>query len=375
MSKRDYYEVLGVERSASQEEVKKAYRKLAFKYHPDKNPGDKEAEERFKEVVEAYEALSDAQRRAAYDQFGHAGVGAGAGAGGPFGGFGGEGLDLSDALRAFMRDFGGFDLGDLFGGGGRGRGRTRVRKGRDLQARVELSLEEIAHGAEKQIRVNKLVRCRTCGGSGAAEGSGKTTCDACRGSGQIRHVQRSLLGQFINVSECHKCSGEGVIVERPCGDCRGTGTVRGSETVKVRIPAGASAGNYINVQAGGDAGERGAPPGDLYVVIAEAEHRLFERHGNDVLVDVPLTYAQLALGTKLEVPTLDGKVLLKVPAGTPSHKVFRLKGKGIPRLNAYGRGDELVRVVAWVPERVNRQEAELLKELDKSLAGRVPRLD
>jgi molecular chaperone DnaJ len=197
MSKRDYYEVLGVERSASQEEVKKAYRKLAFKYHPDKNPGDKEAEERFKEVVEAYEALSDAQRRAAYDQFGHAGVGAGAGAGGPFGGFGGEGLDLSDALRAFMRDFGGFDLGDLFGGGGRGRGRTRVRKGRDLQARVELSLEEIAHGAEKQIRVNKLVRCRTCGGSGAAEGSGKTTCDACRGSGQIRHVQRSLLGQFI----------------------------------------------------------------------------------------------------------------------------------------------------------------------------------
>jgi len=375
MTQRDYYEVLGVERSASKEEIKKAYRKLAFKYHPDKNPGDKEAEERFKEVVEAYEVLSDAERRAAYDQFGHAGAKAGAGAGSPFGGFGGEAFDLSDAPRAFMRDFGGFDLGDLFGGGGRGGARARVRKGRDLQARVDLTLEEIAHGAEKQIRVNKLVRCGTCGGAGAAAGSRKATCDVCQGTGQIRHVQRSLLGQFINVSECHKCGGEGEIIEAPCADCRGTGTVRGSETVKVRIPAGASSGNYINVHGGGDAGERGAPPGDLYVVIAEKEHKLFERHGNDVLVDVPLSYTQLALGTKLEVPTLDGKVLLKVPAGTPSHKVFRLKGKGIPRLNAYGRGDELVRVVAWVPDKVNRREADLLKELDKSLADRVPRVD
>jgi molecular chaperone DnaJ len=377
MSKRDYYDVLGVDRNASNDEIKKAYRKLAFKYHPDKNPGDKQAEENFKEASEAYEVLHDAEKRGLYDQYGHAGVGGaasgGAGPGG-FGGFGAQGFDLSDALRAFMRDFGGFGMDEMFGGGG-GRGGQRVRKGRDLQARVSLTLEEIAAGVEKQIKVNKLVACKACSGSGAASGSRSVTCDTCQGTGQVKHVERSILGQFINVSECQRCGGRGTIVESPCDDCRGTGQVRGSETVKVRIPPGVSEGNYITVSGGGDAAERGGPAGDLYVVIEEKEHGRFERHGNDVLLDLPLSYTQLALGTKLEVPTLDGNVLLKVPSGTPSHKVFRMKGKGIPRLNRYGRGDQLVRVIAWVPNKVSRKESELLKELEKTLSEKLPRMD
>jgi molecular chaperone DnaJ len=376
MSKRDYYEVLGVDRNASKDEIKKAYRKLAFKFHPDKNPGDKAAEESFKEATEAYEVLNDPEKRSVYEQYGHAGF-AGAGAGGqsPFGG-GFGGFDLSDALRAFMRDFGGFGGGfdDMFGGGrsARGGGR-RNRRGRDLQLKVELTLAEIAAGAEKQIRVNKLVGCSTCKGSGSRSGE-TVTCDVCNGTGQIRHVQRSILGQFINVSECHKCNGTGSSVVDPCPDCNGTGQVRGSETVKVSIPAGVSSGNYITVRGGGDIGEKGGPSGDLYVIIDEVEDELFERHGNDVLIDLPVTYTQLALGTSIEIPTLDGTVKFKVPSGTPSHKIFRMKGKGIPRLNSYGRGDQLVRVVAWVPGKVSKKEAELLRELDKSLADRAPKL-
>jgi len=370
MSKRDYYEVLGVDRNAAKDEIKKAYRKLAFKYHPDKNPGDKAAEESFKEATEAYEVLNNPERRSLYDQYGHAGLGgAAAGGRGPFGQGGPAGFDLSDALRAFMRDFG---FEDMFGGGG-ARSAARSRRGRDLQIRVELTLVEIATGVEKSIRVNKLVKCQTCSGSGSK--SGRTvTCDVCGGTGQIRHVQRSILGQFVNVTECHKCGGAGMTVADPCGECNGTGQVRGSETVKVKIPAGVSAGNYINVRGGGDVGERGAPAGDLYVIIAEAEDDLFERHGNDVLIDLPLTYTQLALGTRVEIPTLDGKVAFKVPAGTPSNKIFRMKGKGIPRLNSYGRGDQLVRVLAWVPDDVTKEEARLLKELDKSLSARAPKV-
>jgi molecular chaperone DnaJ len=376
MSKRDYYEVLGVDRNAAKDEIKKAYRKLAFKYHPDKNPGDKEAEEKFKEASEAYEVLNDPERRSRYDQFGHSGLsGAGAGAQGPFGAGGFEGFDLSDALRAFMRDFGGGFGGfeEMFGGGRPGGGRARRRGGRDLQLKVKLTLKEIATGTEKQIRVNKLVQCNTCKGSGSQ--SGKTvTCDVCGGAGQVRHVQRSLLGQFINVSECQRCSGTGSVVSDPCRDCNGTGQVRGSETIKVKIPAGVSSGNYITVRGGGDIGERGGPKGDLYVIIEEAEDKRFQRHGNDVLIDLPLTYSQLALGTRIEIPTLDGSAMFKVPPGTPSHKIFRMKGKGIPRLNSYGRGDQLVRVVAWVPEKLSKKEEQLLKQLDESLADRLPKL-
>jgi molecular chaperone DnaJ len=374
MSKRDYYEVLGVDRNAARDDIKKAYRKLAFQFHPDKNPGNKDAEEKFKEATEAYEVLSDPEKRRLYDQYGHAGAGRGAGqdpfgAGGYGGGFGG--FDLSDALRAFMREFGGFGgFGGEFEGGG-----ARVRKGRDLQARVRLSLAEIAAGVEKQIRVTKQVPCKTCHGSGARDGSQASTCQSCQGTGQIKQVQRTILGQFINVVECHHCGGEGTIVRDRCKECSGEGVVRGTETVSVKIPAGVASGNYITVRGGGDAAGRGGRSGDLYVVIEEEEDDRFARHGNDVLIDVPLTYPQLALGTKLEVPTIDGKVLLKVPAGTPSHKVFRLKSKGIPRLDGHGRGDQLVRVVAWVPEKLSKKEEELLKELEKSLSGRAPRVE
>jgi molecular chaperone DnaJ len=382
MAKRDYYDVLGVDKNAAKDDIKKAYRKLAFKFHPDKNPGDKDAEENFKEATEAYEVLNDAEKRNLYDQYGHSGLG-GAGGQGPFGGgFGGfqGGFDLSDALRAFMRDFGGFGGGggggfeEMFGGGRQRSGGRRVRKGRDLQLKVELTLQEVADGVTKQIRVNKQVKCGDCSGSGSREGGELATCEVCQGTGQIKHVQRSLLGQFINVTECHQCHGEGVIVTDPCRSCNGSGVVRGKETVSVKIPPGVATGNYISVRSGGDMGERSGVAGDLYVIIEEKEDPLFERHGNDVLIDLPLTYSQLALGTKLEIPTLGGKVLFKIPAGTPSHKIFRMKGKGIPRLNSYGRGDQLVRVMAWVPDKVDKKETELLKQLDETLAGRLPRL-
>ncbi len=371
MNKRDYYEVLGVGRGAGKDEIKKAYRKLAVQYHPDKNPGNTEAEEKFKEATEAYEVLSDEEKRRIYDQVGHAGLGRGAGGQDPFGGFGGfQGFDLSDALRAFMREFGGFEGG--FAGAG---GAPRTRKGRDLQLRVRVTLAEVAKGVQKQIRVTRLLDCSECSGSGARGGAAPVKCDVCSGTGQIRQVQRTILGQFVNVADCNACGGEGTVVRDGCRECNGTGTVRGSETIQVKIPAGVSTGNYITVRGHGDAAGRGGRNGDLYVVIEEDEDPRFVRHDHDVLIDIPLTYTQLALGAKLEVPTLEGKVLLRVPPGTPSHKILRLKGKGIPRLNGHGRGDQLVRVVAWVPDRVSKKEEELLKELEKSLGDRAPRVD
>lgn len=370
MTKRDYYEVLGIDRSATTEEIKKAYRKNAMRHHPDRNPGNHEAEEKFKEATEAYEVLRDSEKRQLYDQYGHAGVSGRSGAEG-FGG--GVEFDLSDALRAFMRDFGGFgNFSDIFGSQTRSSPRSRHRAGHDLQVKVKLTLEDVAKGVEKQIKLKNLQRCAECRGSGAQPGSESKACDMCGGSGQIKHVQRSLFGQFVNVSECHRCHGEGRVIGTPCKECNGTGTVRGNETISVHIPAGVATGNYITVNGHGDAGERGGPRGNLYVIIEEIPHGMFERHGHDVLIDLPLTLTQLALGAKIEVPTLEGKVLLKVPPGTPSHKIFRLKGKGIPRLNSYGKGDELVRVFAWVPEKLSDAEKQLLKDLDKTLGKKVP---
>ncbi|MEJ2722761.1 MAG: molecular chaperone DnaJ [bacterium] len=336
----------------------------------ERNPGDKSAEEKFKEATEAYEVLRDPEKRALYDQHGHAGVSGARGAEG----FGyGADFDLSDALRAFMRDFGGFGFGDLFGGGAQSAGRPRHRHGRDLQVKVKLTLEEVAEGTEKKLKINSLVACSECKGSGAAPGSTSTICETCGGTGQVRHVQRSIFGQFVNVTECHRCEGRGRVIKEPCPACRGTGTVRGTETINVKIPAGVASGNYITISGGGDAGERGGPKGNLYVIIEERPHDLFERHGNDILMDLPSTISQLALGTRIEVPTLSGKVLLKIPPGTPSHKIFRLKGKGIPRLNSYGKGDQLVRVVAWVPDKLTKEERGLLEELDKTLSKKVPK--
>jgi molecular chaperone DnaJ len=372
MAKRDYYDVLGVSRGASTDEIKKAYRKQALKYHPDRNPGNKDAEEKFKEATEAYEVLRDSDKRSRYDQFGHAGV-TGAGAEG-FGGFSG-GFDLSDALRAFMRDFGGFGgFDDFFGAGtrGRGRGRRAAPRGNDLQVRLALRLGEIAKGVSKKIKVTKLVPCSKCEGSGSNEGSGKETCPTCHGTGEVRQASRSLFGQFINISTCSKCGGEGSIIKNPCPACGGEGRVKGSKSVEVKIPAGVTTGNYITLEGQGDVGPRGGSPGDLVILIEELEHEIFERHGEDILCDLPVSFSQLALGDRIEIPTLDGKAVLKIPPGTHSHKIFRLKGKGIPHLHSYGRGDQLVRLIAWTPQGLSKREREIFEELEKAVKDKPP---
>lgn len=372
MTKRDYYDVLGVGRDASTDEVKKAYRKLALKYHPDRNPGDKEAEEKFKEATEAYEILRDDEKRSQYNQFGHAGV-SGAGAGG-FGGFSG-GFDLSDALRAFMRDFGGFGgFEDIFGSGSRGgrRGGRAVYRGNDLKLMLKLSLREVAAGAKKKIKVTRLVTCSACDGSGAKRGSDKQTCPACNGAGEMRQVSRSLFGQFVNISTCPSCGGEGSIITDPCADCKGDGRNKGSKSIEVQIPAGVTSGNYITLEGQGDVGPRGGPPGDLIILIEELEDDIFERHGDDILCDLPVSFTQLALGTKVEIPTLDGKAVLKIPPGTHSHKIFRLKGKGIQHLNANWRGDQLVRLIAWTPQHLDKAAKAVFEDLESKIKEKPP---
>jgi len=373
MAKRDYYEVLGVARDATLDDVKKAYRKLALKYHPDRNPGNKEAEEKFKEATEAYEVLRDKEKRDRYDQFGHGGV-AGSGAGG-YEGFAG-GFDLSDALRAFMRDFGGFGFEDFFGGG-RGGGAPRGgavegMRGNDLQVRLTLGLREIATGVTKKIKVSRMVSCQRCRGTGVKEGSSKQTCPTCHGTGELRHVSRSVFGQFVNVRGCPDCGGEGAIISDPCAACGGEGRTGGEKSVEVKIPAGVASGNYLRLDGQGDAGPRGGPPGDLIILIEEAEDPVFERHGYDVVCDLPVSFAQLTLGARVEVPTLDGTAMLKIPAGSQSHKILRLKGKGIPHLNSYGKGDELVRLVAWTPQNLSREERETFETLERTVRERPP---
>ena len=360
MAKRDYYEVLGVARGASEDDIKKAYRKVAMQWHPDRNPGNHEAEGKFKEATEAYEVLRDPAQRARYDQFGHAATGTGAGHGGAegFGGF-----DLADALRAFMRDFGGDgSFEDLFGGGGRtrGPGGRGAASGDDLQVRLELTLEEIASGVEKKIRVKHLKRCETCAGRG---GTGESVCPQCKGRGQVRRVQQTMFGQFVNVSACPRCEGEGNVVANPCKTCGGDGRVSDSDTVSVKVPAGVAAGNYIPLRGMGDAGPRGGPAGDLVVLIEEKEHALFERHGDHLELDLPVSFTVLALGGKVETPVLGGGVAaMDVPAGTPSGHVVRLKNKGLPGLRG-GRGDLRVRLRVWVPTRLSQAEKKLLEEL------------
>lgn len=360
--RRDYYEVLGVERGADEAAIKTAYRKLALQHHPDRNPGDASAEEKFKEATEAYEVLKDPERRQRYDRFGHEAAGAG-GAGG-FGGAGFEGFDLSDALRAFMRDFGGGGGGfeDLFGGGGGG---ERVRRGSDLRVRLKLTLEEVDSGVKKTIQVKHKVACGTCEGSGAQKG-GKSTCATCGGRGQVRQVRSSLFGQFVNIGPCPKCHGAGSVIDKACLKCRGEGRLVDVSTVTVDVPPGIAEGNYIPLRGLGDAGPNGGPAGDLQVHIEEKEHDVFERDGDDLHVDVPLPVSKAALGGAIEVPLLgDATKSYTVPAGTQGGKTIRMAGLGLPRLRGRGRGDLFVHLQVWTPTKLSSRGRQLFEELSK----------
>ncbi len=369
MAQRDYYEVLGVERSASDGEIKRAYRKLAVQYHPDKNPGDITAEEKFKEATEAYEILKDPQKRRQYDQFGHRAFAQGAGAGGA-----GFGFDINDALRAFMRDFGGFGgvFDEMFGGGGGRRGPTR---GQDIRIKLPLTLEELASGVNKNIRIQRLVTCEECDGTGSEPGSQPGRCPACHGAGEVRQVSRSFFGQFVNISICSRCGGTGQIITNPCSVCKGEGRVRGSSTVNVKIPAGAAEGNYVQVPGMGHVGPPGGRPGDAAVFIEEKPHEHFTRDGDSLICEVPLSVCQAALGDQVDVPTLNGDHTVKVSPGTQSGKVVRLRGKGMPRLQGFGHGDQLVRFVVWIPTKLSAEEKELFEKLATMHGTKPPKGD
>ena len=361
-NKRDYYEVLGVDKNASADEIKKAYRKSAMKYHPDRNPGDKEAEEKFKELGEAYEVLSDADKKARYDQFGFAGVDPnyGGGAGGYGGGFGG---------------FGGFDFGDIFGdffggGGRRQNAQTAPRRGENVGARLELSFEEAAFGAEKEVAAQRIENCAVCNGSGSADGQIET-CSQCRGTGQIRTVQNIMGMQMQSTTTCPQCSGRGKIVKNPCNTCRGKGKVRRTQKIKVKVPAGVDDGQTVRLRGEGSVGANGGPNGDLMVDIYIKQHPIFERDGIHVYCEVPISFTQAALGGEIEVPTLDGKVKFEVPEGTQTGKLFTLSGRGIPAVNnPKRRGDHRFSVVVETPTRLTREQKELLRKLDDSLESK-----
>lgn len=379
MSKRDYYETLGVDKGSGDSEIKSAYRKKAMQYHPDRNPGDSSAEDKFKEATEAYEVLKDQKKRQMYDQYGHAGLGQG-GAGG-FGGFGGqgfEGFDLSDALRSFMRDFGGSGGGggsvfeEMFGMGGGG-GRQRRNRGEDLRIRVKLTLEEIAKGVEKKVKVNRLVGCNTCGSSGVAAGSSKQTCHHCKGHGQVRTLSRTFLGTVQQVTTCNACRGTGEIIADACKSCRGEGRVRGSSEVAINIPAGVSAGNYMTIDSMGNAATNNGESGDLIAVFEEIEHEHFERHGDHIICDLPISFTTAAMGGSVNVPILGGTAKLKIPAGSQPGKTLKMRGKGIPHLHRNGLGDQLVRLVVWVPTKLSSDDKDLLEKLEQSEAFVPPK--
>ncbi|MFZ5965579.1 MAG: molecular chaperone DnaJ [Bacillota bacterium] len=363
MSKRDYYEVLGVDKGADEQTIKKAYRKMAMKYHPDRNPGDKEAEEKFKEANEAYEVLGDQNKRARYDQFGHAGVGNG-GQGG-FDGFSGFGGGFDDIFG---------DIFDMFGGGGfsgRGRRKGGPEKGADLKYEMGISFEEAAFGVEKDITVSRHEACEHCHGTGAKPGTSKKTCSKCNGSGEIRYAQRTPLGQFVNVKTCDVCQGEGTIIETPCDKCHGSGKNLKDKKIHIKIPAGVDTGSIIPLRGEGEPGVKGGPAGDLYIVLRVRPHEIFQRDGNDVICEIPITFVQATLGDELIVPTLDGKVKYKIPEGTQSGTIFRLKGKGIPHIKGYGRGDHYVKVIVEVPKKLNESQKELLKKFADTMGEDV----
>ena len=360
--KRDYYEVLGLQKGASDYDIKKAFRKMAMKYHPDKNPGDKVAEEKFKEINEAYAVLSDPEKKEKYDRFGHAGVDPNSGFGGGAGGFGGFG-GFEDIFDMFGGAFGGF------GGGSRGRRNNGPRKGSDLQKAVTITFEEAAFGTKKEIRLNKYVKCKTCGGSGAAPGTSKKSCPKCGGTGEIRTAQRTPLGTFQSVSPCPDCNGTGEINETPCPDCGGSGKTRDNVTISVNIPAGVDNDSVIPIKGQGEPGVNGGPDGDLYIVINVEPHKIFERRGQDLWLEIPITFDQAALGDDIIVPTLEGKVSYKVPSGTQPDTIFRLKGKGIKSVRGNRKGDLYVKVNLEVPTKLNSKQKKAISAMAEKVTG------
>lgn len=361
---RDFYDVLGVARDAGPDDIKKAYRRLAMQYHPDRNNGDPTAADRFKEVAEAYEVLRDPQKRSQYDRFGRAGPG-------PQGGFGGMPFDLSEALSIFMRDFGGMGGFDAFFGGG-GRARREVRRGQDVRLTVRLTLAEVVTGVSRTVKLKTLLACEECGASGAKPGSRPRTCETCGGAGEVRRAQQSLLGQLIAVTPCPTCHGEGSVVDDPCDACRGDGRVRGDRQLEVEIPAGVEHGNYLTLRGRGHAGPRGGTAGGLHVVLEIEDDDRFERQGTELVHDLAVSFTQAALGSEIEVPTADGTATVSVPPGTQSGAVIRVRGQGLPPLRGGRRGDLHVRVQVWIPNRLTREERALLEQL-REIEGEPPR--
>lgn len=355
-TKRDYYDVLGVSRNATAEEIKKAYRRTAIKYHPDKNPGDKEAEEKFKEAAEAYEVLSDPEKRARYDRFGHQGVN---------GGFGGGGFSVEDIFANFGDIFENSPFSDFFGSSSSGR-RSARRKGTNLRIKLKLTLKEIATGVEKKIKVRRQVACKSCNGTGAKNGTSFVHCNTCNGTGQVKKVVHTMLGQMVSASTCYACGGEGKIISERCGICGGDGTTLEEEIIPIKIPAGVEDGMQLQMSGKGNFPPRGGVPGDLLIVIEEEEDPVLKREGINVHYDLYISFVDAALGTSVEVPTIDGKAKIDIAPGTQSGKVLRLRGKGIKELNGHGSGDQLVHINIWTPKNLTREERNLLEKLRDS---------
>jgi molecular chaperone DnaJ len=355
----DYYELLGVSKGASTDDIKKAYRKLALKYHPDRNKGSKKTEEQFKQVTEAYQILSDSEKRSIYDRYGDQGLSRGAAGTGGFGGF-----DFSDALEVFMRDFGGFGgLDDLFGGRQQRGGPRSAPQGQTIKVRVGVSLHEVVTGVVKTLKVAILDACERCSGSGSADGAKPTLCATCGGAGEVRQAQRTVFGQFISVVPCRACGGEGRVIERPCLVCHGEGRARSERAIKVEIPPGVTSENFITMRAEGNVGPRGGPRGDVLVLIEVEEDARFVRDGPHLRYELPITFSQAALGDEAEVPTVDGTVRLTIPKGIQSGDILRLRGQGLPELHGRGRGDQLVRILVWTPDRLTPEQEEVIRTL------------
>ena len=362
MSKRDYYEILGVNKSASADEIKKAYRKVAMQHHPDRNPGDKSAEDKFKEAAEAYEILSDTDKKAQYDRYGHAGVSSNGR------GFSGGGMNMEDIFSQFGDVFGEDLFGSFFGGSGtRGRtSRSRGIRGSNLRVKIKLTYEEIAKGVTKNIKVKKHVACNTCGGSGAKDKGSVQNCGTCGGSGQVRRVTNTFIGQMQTVTTCPTCNGEGTTITAKCSACKGEGRVYGEDAISIEIPAGVQEGMQLNLSNKGNAGERGGMPGDLIILIEEEPHKELQRDGMNVAYDLHISFTDAVFGTQLEVPTIDGRAKIKIPPGTQSGKIFRLKGKGFPAVNSYQKGDQLIHVNVWTPQHVSAEEKAMLEKMSHS---------